>query len=77
MKPHGRLIGFVLALAGLGAGVILVPALVTVWFVACGLLLTVSVVDLLACLTHSAPTIERKLPGSLSLASWSRFGVND
>ena len=72
MKPHGRLIGLVLAFAGLGAGAILVSALVTVWFVACGLLLTVSVVDLLASLTRSAPTIERKLPGSLSLASWSR-----
>ena len=73
MKPHGNLIAIALAIAGLGIGAIFSPLAETAWSLAVITLFGTALVDALVCFFIAPPTIERKTPGSLSLASWSRI----
>ena len=71
MKPHARLIGVALALGVLGIAAILVPRMETVWLATLAVLVAAAVIDIAVCWLVPAPTVERKMPGSLSLSVWS------
>ena len=71
MRPHNALIGIALLLAALGAVVVFFPAGAIIWQVGAAAALVVAVLDSLLVFVIAVPEVERRLPASMSLSSWS------
>ena len=71
MIPRSGLFSAVIVLALLGLGVAFEPRLTPAWWSGAGLFLFVALFDALVAWRSPLPVVERRLPRSMSLASWT------
>lgn len=71
MIPRLSIIVLAAVLAVAGIAVAFFPAITNLWLVAAGLIGFAALADGILCLLTRAPAFERKIPGSMSLMTWT------
>lgn len=71
MIPRLPIIVLAVVLMAAGLVVAFFPAATTLWLIAAGLIGLVAIVDGLLCWLTGAPGFERRIPGSMSLMTWT------
>jgi len=69
--PRLSIIVLAAVLAVAGIAVAFFPAITNLWLVAAGLIGLAALADGILCLLTRAPAFERKIPGSMSLMTWT------
>ncbi|MCO4811728.1 MAG: DUF58 domain-containing protein [Gammaproteobacteria bacterium] len=71
MIPRLPIIVLAVALTVAGLAVAFFPVATNAWLIAAGLISLAAIVDAVLCLRIRAPGFERKIPGSMSLMTWT------